>query len=138
MDLEAKKNGEFIFLRPLSGNIDATSSTDFKSRVVDLINQGNNFFLLNLSQVNFIDSSGLGSLISILKTLTLNNGDIVLCELNATVESLFKLTRMNSVFKIYSSEKEGLESLVKLKKNLSEKKLGTVRGYQEISNSLDS
>lgn len=121
MNLETKKTGEFIFLKPLRQNIDATVSTEFKARIVDLINQGNNFFLLNLSQVDFVDSSGLGAMISILKTLTLNNGNIVLCELNMPVQNLFKLTRMNNVFKICSSEKEGLESLMEIKRNLTER-----------------
>jgi len=118
MNLETKKTGEFILLKPLKQNIDVTTSTEFKARVTDLINQGNNFFLLNLSEVDFVDSSGLGVMISILKTLTLNNGDIVLCELNIPVLNLFNLTRMNTVFKICSTEKEGLESLIDIKKNL--------------------
>jgi anti-sigma B factor antagonist len=121
MDLELKKTGEFVFLKPLRQNIDTTASTEFKARVMDLINQGHNFFLLNLSQVDFVDSSGLGAMISILKTLTLNHGDIVLCELNTPVQNLFNLTRMNSVFKIYASEKEGLESLIEIKKHLGER-----------------
>lgn len=115
MNLETKKNQEFIFLKPLEGSIDATVSTEFKGRVMDLINQGNNFFLLNLSKVDFIDSSGLGSMISILKTLSLNNGDIVLCELNKPVLNLLTLTRMNNVFKICGTEKEGIDSLINIK-----------------------
>jgi len=121
MNLETKEVEGFIFLKPLKQNIDVTVSTEFKAKIVDLINQDNNFFLLNLSQVDFVDSSGLGAMISILKMLTLNNGDIVLCELQDPVLNLFTLTRMNNVFKICSSEKEGLESLVKTKKSLSEK-----------------
>lgn len=118
MNLETKKNGEVIFVKLLSQNIDATVSSEFKGRMVDLINQGNNFFLLNLSQVNFIDSSGLGAMISVLKVVTLNNGNIVLCELKTPVENLLKLTRMNNVFKICANEKEGLEFLINIKKNL--------------------
>lgn len=119
MDLETKKKDEIVFLKPLKQNIDATASTQFKARVMDLINQGNNFFLLNLSEVEFVDSSGLGAMISILKTLKLNNGDIVLCGLNMAVLNLFTLTRMNNVFKICSNEKEGLESLVEIRNKLN-------------------
>jgi anti-sigma B factor antagonist len=119
MDLETKKSDDIVFLKPLKQNIDATASTQFKARVMDLINQGNNFFLLNLSDVEFVDSSGLGAMISILKTLKLNNGDIVLCNLNMAVLNLFNLTRMNNVFNIRSNEKEGLEALLDLRKKLS-------------------
>lgn len=120
MNLETKKAGEYVFLKPTNQNIDATASTEFKARVIDLINQGNNFFILNLSQVGFVDSSGLGAMISILKTLTLNNGGIVLCELNLPVLNLFKLTRMSSIFKICANEKEALEAIVQIKKKLNE------------------
>lgn len=115
MDLETKKAGGIIFVKPLSKNIDASVSTAFKGRFSDLISEGNNLFLLNLSQVDFMDSSGLGAMISILKTLKLNNGDIVICEVTNPVLNLLKLTRMNSVFKICSSEQEGLESLNAIK-----------------------
>lgn len=111
MNLETKKDGEVVILRPLSNNIDSTVCSEFKARVGDLIDQENNFFLLNLSQVDFIDSSGLGAMISILKTLTQNNGDIVLSNVKAPVFNLFKMTRLNGVFKIYSTEKEGLDFL---------------------------
>lgn len=123
MNLETKKTGEFVFLKPIKQNIDATASNEFKSRVMGLINQGNIFFLLNLSQVDFVDSSGLGAMISILKSLKLNNGDIVLCEVNPAILNLFKLTRMNNIFKICSTEKEGLEALKEIKNNLAEKRI---------------
>lgn len=111
MNIETKKNGRLICVKLLSQNIDATVSNEFKGRMNDLIQQGNNFFILNLSQVKFIDSSGLGALISILKTLTLNNGDIVLCELNGPVQSLLKITRMENIFKICPNEEEGTQFL---------------------------
>jgi anti-sigma B factor antagonist len=115
MDLQTKKQGGVILLKPLSKNIDATVTTDFKTRVIDLINQGNNSFLLNLSEVDFIDSSGLVAVISILKALNLNNGSIVLCELQSPVLSLFKLTRMDQVFQICTNEKEGFTQLINKK-----------------------
>lgn len=118
MDLETKKKQDCVFLMPLSQNLDVTVSTEFKGRVVDLITQGNHFFLLNLSHVDFIDSSGLGALISILKTLNINNGDIALCELKPPVQNLLNLTRMNNVFRIFPNEKEGVEYLVNKKKNV--------------------
>ena len=119
MDMEVTKTDEIIFLKPLKQNIDATASTQFKARVIDLINQGNHFFLLNLSEVEFVDSSGLGAMISILKLLKLNNGDLVLCNLNVAVLNLFNLTRMTHVFNISTNEKDGLESLVAIRNKLN-------------------
>lgn len=116
MNLEIKKTSDYVLLKPASQNIDVTVSTEFKSRVADLINRGHLFFLLDLSQVDFIDSSGLGAMISILKTLRLHNGDLVLCDLKPTVLNLLQLTRMHNVFIIRATEKEGIESLAAIKK----------------------
>lgn len=111
MDLETKKVGHCMLLKPLNKSIDATVSTDFKSRVVDLIKQGNNHFLLNLSNVSFVDSSGLGAMISIMKTLALNNGTIVFCQINDPVMNLLDMTSMNKIFKICPDETSGMETL---------------------------
>ncbi len=117
MNIEEKKGEDFIVLKPLSRNIDVTVSTQFKGKVVDLINQGNHFFILNLSQVEFVDSSGLGAMISILKTLKQSNGDIILCELKNPVMNLLNLTRLSNVFKICSNENEASKSLLSTKKS---------------------
>ncbi len=111
MDLETKKIGHCILLKPLNKSIDATVSTDFKTRVIDLINQGNKHFVVNLSLVDFIDSSGLGALIAIMKTLSLNNGKIVFCQINSPVKNLLDMTSMDKIFKICPDEKTGMEIL---------------------------
>ncbi|PJD97823.1 MAG: anti-anti-sigma factor [Parachlamydia sp.] len=112
MDLEVKTEGSIVLLKPITKNLDASVSTDFKAKVMDLINQGNTCFLLDLSQVDFIDSSGLGAIISILKNLSLNNGNIVICEIKAPILNLFKLTRMDQIFKIYPHQKEAVDFLM--------------------------
>lgn len=75
------------------------------------MNQGNNYFLFNLSNVNFVDSSGLGAMISNMKTLTLNNGKIVFCQINDPVMNLLDMTSMNKIFKICPDETSGMKVL---------------------------
>lgn len=118
MNLESKISGDFICIKPLSQRIDATACSEFKEKIIHLINQGNNFLLLNLSQVEFVDSSGLGAMIFILKTLKETKGQIVICELNHAVKNLFTLTRMNNVFTVRPNEKEGLECLKGIKEDI--------------------
>lgn len=115
MDLETKNSSDITTVKPLSKSIDVTVSNYFKSRVIDLVNQGNTLFLIDLSQVNFIDSSGLGALISILKNVTYNHGHVALCSIQNPVINMFNLTRMNLVFKIFANEKEGIDYLTKTK-----------------------
>lgn len=115
MNFEVKMDSGVMIIKPLHKSIDASQSTIFKGKIVDLINQGNTFLLLNLKDVDFIDSSGLGSFVSILKTLTLSHGDIALCEINPPILNLFKITRMDRVFHLFPSEMEGLTYLINAK-----------------------
>lgn len=116
MQLEDKKIEGILIVRPLEKRIDASSATDFKGKMVDWINSGNSRIVLDLSGVDFIDSSGLGAIVSSLKTIG-TNGDLVICGLRDTVMSLFRLTRMNRVFQIFASEEEALSALSNAKKS---------------------
>lgn len=111
MNLETRKEGQVIYLKILEKSLDSNISTNFKGRVIDLINQGNRKFIINLSHVDFIDSSGLGCIISILKTLSLNNGHLSICEAKTPVLTLLSITRLDRVLQTYPSEQEATHSL---------------------------
>jgi anti-sigma B factor antagonist len=110
MQIEDRKVGDILVVLPLEKRIDASVSTEFKGKMVDWINQGNRRIVLDLSQVDFIDSSGLGAIVSSLKTIG-NDGDLVVCCTRETVMSLFRLTRMNRVFQIFAAQTEAIEAL---------------------------
>jgi len=63
--------------------------------------------VLNLESVTFIDSSGIGALVSILKGIG-RGGDMVLCCVQETLMSSFRLTRMDRVFRFFPSETEAM------------------------------
>lgn len=113
MELELKKSERILLIKPMISSLDAAVSKDFRGKVFDLINQDNHFLLFNFSNVEFIDSNGLGSLISILKLLSKQNGRMVVCEVRDEVKKLFDLTRLNQVFDIFSTEQIALEDLTK-------------------------
>jgi anti-sigma B factor antagonist len=110
MQIEDRKVGDILVVLPVEKRIDASVSTEFKGKMVDWINQGNRRIVLDLSLVDFIDSSGLGAIVSSLKTIG-NDGDLVVCCIRETVMSLFKLTRMNRVFQIFAAQTEAIEAL---------------------------
>jgi anti-sigma B factor antagonist len=112
MQIEQKTVNEILVVTPLEKRIDASSATDFKGKLIDWILQGHKRILLDLSQVDFIDSSGLGAIVSCLKTIG-TNGDLVICGIRDTVMSLFQLTRMNRVFQIFLSQDEAVQALTK-------------------------
>ncbi len=110
MELENKVIENGIIVKPSAKRIDTSCSADFKGKMIDCINEGHNNIALDLSDVDFIDSSGLGAMISALKTIG-NDGNLVLFGLKETVKSLFRLTRMDRIFKIVESEDEAVKSL---------------------------
>jgi len=112
MKIEAEKIDGIMVLTPYDPIIDASSAADFKGQLVTMIQEGNSRILLDLSFIEFIDSSGLGAIISLLKLLP-GKGDICLCGIHDQVMSLFKLTRMDRVFRIYPSSAEAVEAMLK-------------------------
>ena len=101
MNLEHHVDSGALNLKVLDKRMDARSAAEFKDRVGALIKDGNRFIALDLSEVEFIDSSGLGALVSILKQLG-GQGEMVIGGVRETVASLFKLTRLDKVFQMYA------------------------------------
>ncbi|BCZ44888.1 hypothetical protein psyc5s11_09550 [Clostridium gelidum] len=73
----------------------------FRIQINKLIEEGNRNFIFNFSQCDFIDSTGLGALVSIYKKCAEKDGSVKLKSLKPDVEKLFKLTRMDKVFEIH-------------------------------------
>jgi anti-sigma B factor antagonist len=99
-----------LVVKPLEKRLDAYLSADFKSGMISRIGSGNTRIVLDLSQVEFVDSSGLGAIISVLKTLG-DTGELALSGMRPNVMSLCRLTRMDRVFQIFGSEQEAVKKL---------------------------
>ena len=80
--------------------IDAAVAIEFKERMRDLIKDAPERVILDLSQVAFLDSSGLGAVVAVMKLLAPERR-LELAGLTPTVEKVFRLTRMDSVFVIH-------------------------------------
>jgi len=110
MQFEESDSGDILIIKPLGKRIDATTSADFKGKMLDRINGGRRRIVLDLSEAEFIDSSGLGAIVSSLKAIG-NEGDLVICSVRESVMSLFRLTRMNRVFSMFDGREEAIRSL---------------------------
>ncbi len=90
--------------------LDASNGPEFKKSVLEHVSRGKNKIVLNLGKVDFIDSSGLGAIVTILKRVS-EEGDLCICSPTEPVKNMFKLTRMERVFRIFGSEAEAVEAL---------------------------
>lgn len=85
----------------LKGRLDAASARRLKERVEALSDEKRLKLVLDMAGVDFIDSSGLGTLITSLRILTRQGGDIRLSGLQERVKNIFELTRLDRIFGIY-------------------------------------
>jgi anti-sigma B factor antagonist len=110
MELKSKIEGDNVLVIDLrEDNLDASNVREFKDAVQALM-QDRTKVVLDMSGVKFVDSSGLGALISCLRVLNGRRGDFRLCELTNTVRALFELMRMHRVFNIHASREEAVRS----------------------------
>ena len=86
--------------------LDAAIAIQFKDRMREMTAQPSGRVVLDLSQVAFVDSSGLGAIVSVMKFLAPAR-KLELAGLTPTVEKVFRLTRMDSVFTIHRDAPAG-------------------------------
>ncbi len=104
-----EKNGVLV-VKIEEERLDASTAPDFKKYVLEYISEGKARILLDLGKVDFIDSSGLGAIVTILKRVS-ENGDLCICNPTEPVKNMFKLTRMERVFRVFESENEAIEAM---------------------------
>ncbi|GAB6139293.1 STAS domain-containing protein [Methylosoma difficile] len=88
--------------------VDAHNSAKLKEVLLQQLEQGNHLLIVQLANVRFIDSSGLGALLSGHKNATIKSGRLLLAGLQPQVLAMFELTRLNRVFEIYADVDEAL------------------------------
>lgn len=81
-------------------NFSVEEVVDFKFKINEIINSGTVNFIFDFSKCDFIDSTGLGELVSIYKRCIEKGGSLTLKMMNPEVRDLFRLTRLNKVFYI--------------------------------------
>lgn len=110
MNLKTEKKNDVIVINVREERLDAHNSGELKSEMQKLFEEGNKNLLIDLKDVRFIDSSGLGALVSGFKNAISHQGNLKLSSLQPQVKSMFELTRLHRVFEIFASTSEALEN----------------------------
>ncbi|MEO5924571.1 MAG: STAS domain-containing protein [Bryobacteraceae bacterium] len=85
-------------------------ATTFRDTIRDLANGGNRKLLLNLAEVSYIDSSGIGEMVSGFTTVTNQGGQVKLLNLTKRVKDLLQITKLYTVFEVFDDEAHGVRS----------------------------
>ena len=100
MQLQTQTRPKVLSVQVMEDRIDAATAIQFKERMRDITRTGDQRVVLDLARVQFLDSSGLGAIVAVKKLLGPDRA-LDLAGLTPTVEKVFRLTRMDSVFTIH-------------------------------------
>lgn len=110
MKITTRTNGDVQIL-DCSGKITLGEGTmAVRNRVRDILQSDGKKIILNLADVSYIDSSGIGELVSTYTTVTSNGGQLKILNLNKKVKELLTITKLLTVFQIFDDEKTAVDS----------------------------
>src|SRR4029450_1145259 len=107
MEISEDRKADVVILA-LSGKLDATTAKTFKDKILAVINSGAQRLAVDLSQLDYVSSSGLRVFLLAAKQLQGTQGKIVLCALKDHVRQVFDLAGFSSVLSIYGSRDEAI------------------------------
>lgn len=107
MEIKTEQVGKATVVR-WNGRLDLLTASDVKKQLSELVAQGHRFLVVDLGEVDFIDSSGLGALIGGLKAARLAGGDLRLARAGEQARVILDLTTLDRVLKPYDSVAEAL------------------------------
>ncbi|MDY6859877.1 MAG: STAS domain-containing protein [Pseudomonadota bacterium] len=102
MELQARDHGDALVVTVIDDRIDAAVAIQFKDRMREISETPHQRVVVDMSRVDFLDSSGLGAVVSFMKYLGPERR-LELAGLTPTVAKVFRLTRMDSVFTLHDS-----------------------------------
>jgi len=109
MEIAVDKIGSIAVAAVPVDELDASNAEEFKRDIAPVL-QANNKLVLDLGRLRFVDSSGLGAMLSCLRQLSAKSGDLKLCGMSKQVRALFELVRMHRIFDIYGTREEAAKA----------------------------
>jgi anti-sigma B factor antagonist len=110
MKIETRIVGD-VHILDVSGKITLGEGTmAVRNTVRDILKTGSKKIVLNLGDVNYVDSSGIGELVSTYTTVTNQGGKLKLLNLHKKIHELLQITKLLTVFQVYDDEKAALAS----------------------------
>lgn len=102
------KNGSLVCY--VEGEIDINTAPDLKKNFEKILSKKTPKIVINFSKVTYVDSSGLATLVEILKGMRTYGGKMRLSNLSPKIKSLFEITKLEKLFDIAADEAEALSS----------------------------
>ena len=107
-DLDEEQRDADTRVISVAGEIHVTTAPEFSQRLNEAISSGTRGVVIDMSQVEFIDSTGLSVLLNGLRRVTRSDGRLALVVTNPTVLRLFEITKLDSTFDIQSTVEDAI------------------------------
>jgi len=105
-----EKSGVVVIIP--EGELDVTNSNTFKNRITEeFLDKGKVNIVIDMSNVGYMDSSALGTIISLYKNCRMNGGSFAIAGLIDTVRRLFSITALDKVVPIYDTVEDAIKSM---------------------------
>jgi anti-sigma B factor antagonist len=102
VELSVQRSND-VALLTVVGDVDAGTVDDLRRTIDELLANGEHRFVVDLTGVPFMDSSGLATLVQLFKRVRIGEGDVRLAGLQPDVQHIFKLVRLTRVFDVYDT-----------------------------------
>jgi anti-sigma B factor antagonist len=96
-NLQIEKKEEAVYL---TGEVDVGNCSMFKEELNKVIEESEGVFMLDFSNLSYIDSAGLGILVGIYKRLAENHRELTVINANDYIKKLFRITKLDTLFKV--------------------------------------
>lgn len=114
MTIEFHKEGRIGIIK-IIGRLDASNARELKDNFVKYLEE-NIFFVMDFSELEFIDSTGLGAVISAFKHASEVDGDVYIANLQPKPRMVFDITRAYRIFDVYEDVESAIEAMQNNKK----------------------
>lgn len=101
---------DITVVRPGVERLTALDAKAFKEELINLVAGGTTQLVIDFKDVSFLDSSGLGALVGVLKKIGVH-GEMAVCGLQTDVAQMFKICRMDRVFNIYADVRVAVQTI---------------------------
>ena len=109
MDFITEKIGEITIIILPGDNLDSSNVSEFREQI-DTVIQSSSSVVFDLRHVKFVDSSGLGAILSCMRRLKDKGGDLKLCRMTKQVRVLAELVNMHKIFEIFETGEEAVRA----------------------------
>lgn len=111
MRYEHEHQGEITVVRVMEAKLTSVEAPEMKTAFLQLITEGKRILVLNLQDVQYMDSTGLGACLFGLRQADANDKEVVFCGLNPRIQSLIHIAQLDAILEIYDTEAEAVKEI---------------------------